>query len=145
MDVPTKIRLLKRLGQIAPEWSLKRQGLVIEHAFDPDLAAAGNNLEARQSIVMQRDFEAGECWNALAALRSRRLVDRAQKLYVSLDGLKWDTDQYANRFLDNPSEAKLYRAIREEQRRTWDFRIKVIGALTGLIGTIIGLVAIWKR
>jgi hypothetical protein len=144
MDVPTKVRLLKRLGQIAPEWSLKRQALVIEHAFDSDLAVA-KDTEARESVVMQRDFEAGEYWNALAALRSRRLVDRAQKLYVPLDGLKWDTDQYANRFLDNPSEGKLYRAIREEQRRTWDFRIKVIGALTGLIGTIIGLVAIWKR
>jgi hypothetical protein len=144
MDVPTKMRLLIRLGKIAPEWSLKWQASVIEHAFDSELAAA-KGAEARESVVMQRDLEAGEYWNALAALRSRRLVDRAQKLYVPLDGLKWDTDQYANRFLDNPSEAKLYRAIREEKRRAWDFRIKVIGALTGLIGTVIGLVAIWKR
>lgn len=44
---------------------------------------------------------------------------------------------------------KLYCAIREDRRTTWEFRIKVITvdvtALTGLAGAAIGLVAIWKK
>jgi hypothetical protein len=90
-------------------------------------------------------MRSSEYWNRLAALRSRKLVGYAEKLYISVDDLKWEKDQYGNYYLDRASQSKLYRAIVEERRRNWDFRIKVIGALTGLIGTIIGLVAIWKK
>ncbi len=126
-------------------WAVKQQALVIEHAFDSDLAKAEEDAEARQIVLAQRDFEAGKYWNELEALRSRKLVGYAEKLYISVDDLKWERDQYANFYLHRASQSKLYGAIVEERRRIWDFRIKVIGALTGLIGTIIGLVAIWKK
>ena len=41
------------------------------------------------------------------------------------------------------------RIVVEEARKTWEFRLKIIGgivgALTGLAGTLIGLVAIWRK
>jgi hypothetical protein len=145
MDVPAKIRLLNHVRKVVPMWALKQQALVIEHSFDSDLAKAKDDPEARSGIIRQRDFEASEYWNSLAALRSRKLTDYAEKLYITVNDLKWERDQYANYYLDRPSQSKLYRSIVEERRRIWDFRIKVIGALTGLIGTIIGLVAVWKK
>jgi len=145
MDVPSKIRLLNRVRKVFPMWAVKQQALVIERAFDADLEKAKGDAEARQSIIVQRDFETGEYWDQLAALRSRKLTEYAEKLYITVDDLKWERDQYANYYLDKPSQSKLYRSIVEERRKIWDFRIKVIGALTGLIGTIIGLVAIWKK
>jgi hypothetical protein len=79
-------------------WAVKQQALVIEHAFDSDLAKAKDG-EARQNLIAQRDFEASEYWNALAALRSRKLADYAEKLYIPVDDLKWERDQYANYYL----------------------------------------------
>lgn len=147
MDIPAKIRLLNRVRRVFPKWAIERQALVIEHAFDSELSQASKakDSEAQQSILQQRYFEASEYWNQLEELRSRKLVSRAQKLHISLEGLKWDTDQYANHYLDSTSQVQLHRAIREESRKVWEFRIKVIGALTGLIGTLIGLVAVWRK
>ncbi len=99
--------------------------------------------------MRDRAFEADEYRNALAELRSRQLVRRAQKHYVRLDGLVWDSDQYGNQYLSNATESQLYQAVKEERRKAWEFRLKIIGilttALTGLVGTIIGLVAILKK
>jgi len=140
-----KVRLLSKVRRVFPLWAIERQALVIEHAFDSDLAKAKEDSELRQSIIAQRNFEAGEYWHELAEFRSRKLANRAQKLYIPLDGLQWTDDGYGHRYLDAASQSQIYRAIREEGRKNWEFRIKVIGALTGLIGTIIGLVAVWKK
>jgi len=147
MDVPAKIRLLHHVRRVFPEWATERQALVIEHAFDPELseAARAKNWDAEQAIAQRRDFEASEYWHRLAELRSHKLVRRARKLHLPVDGVKWVTGNYANRYLDSASEEQLFRAIREEERKNWEFRIKVIGALTGLIGTLIGLVSVWKH
>ena|SRR5437867_1707038 len=148
MEVPTKIRLLNCFRRIFPEWTMRRQALVIEHAFDSDLAKE-KNYAARVDLTHQRDHEASEYWGALAEFRSRQLVNEAQKVYIPLDGMEWETDQYANRYLDSQSQSKLSKLVVEETRKTWEFRLKVIGgvigALTGLVGTIIGLVAVWKK
>ena len=76
MDVPTKIRLLNTLRKAFPKWATRRQALVIERAFDADLANA-KDWEARQSILQRRDFEAAEYWDQLAQLRSQELVTKA--------------------------------------------------------------------
>jgi hypothetical protein len=148
MGIPTKLRLLHAARKICPEWAIERQAIFIEHAFDSDLAATKNG-EARQEIIAQRDFEAGEYWEELAEFRTRKLVSRAQRLHIPLDDLKWRDGNHGNRYLDNASEYKLYSAIREDRRTTWELRIKIITvvvtALTGLAGAAIGLVAIWKK
>ncbi len=140
MDVPQKIRFLNRFQAVFPEWTFKRKALTIEEAFDDDLAAA-KDAEARHVVLQQRAFEADEYWNALAERRSRHLENQARKLYLSVDGLEWQIDSYANRYLDSASQSKLHRAIIEERRKIWGFRLKVIGALTGLVGAAIGLLA----
>jgi len=127
---------------------MRRQALVIEHAFDSDIANE-KNLNARNNIASQRYYEASEYWGALAEYRTHRLLERARRLYILPGEGKWETDGYANRYLDDDSLAKVYQLVVEANRKTWDFRLKVvgvvIGSLTGLIGTLIGLVAIWKK
>jgi hypothetical protein len=148
MDTPTKIRLLGHFRRVFPVWSLQRQALVIEQAFDSAYKAAGS-WEERQGILQQRDYEASEYWNAVTAFRSRKLVNRAEKLYIDTSNLEWERDQYANHWLCDGAQSKLNRLVVEEERKAWEFRLKVIGgvvgALTGLAGTLIGLVAIWRK
>jgi len=144
VDVQTKLWLLNRVRKLFPEWAIERQAIVIEHAFDADLAAT-KDAEARQALEAQQDAESKEYWDELAELQSHKLIRRANKLHIPLDGLIWHKGIYNNRYLDPKVRIRLHNAIREEKRKTWEFRMKVIGALTGLIGTIIGLVAILKR
>jgi hypothetical protein len=144
VDVPTKIRLLNYVRKVFPELAIERQAGVIEHAFDAELAAAKGAKE-RHLVEAQRDHEASEYWDELAELQSHKLVRSANKLHILIDSLEWKRGNYGNHYLDSKTQAQLYRAIREEKRKSWEFRMKVIGALTGLVGTIIGLVAILKR
>jgi hypothetical protein len=144
VDVRTKLRLLNRVRKVFPEWAIERQAIVLEHAFDADLATAKNS-EARQELEAQRDAESSEYWEQLAELQSHKLIRHANKRHIPLDGLIWHLGNYGNRYLDAKVRIRLYNAIREEKRKTWEFRMKLIGALTGLVGTIIGLVAILKR
>jgi hypothetical protein len=75
---------------------MRRQALVIQHAFDSDMAKA-KDLEARQVIASERYHESSEYWGALAEFRTNQLLDRARKLYLVPDGMQWITDGYANR------------------------------------------------
>lgn len=143
MDVPKKIRLLNRVGKVFPAWAIKRQALIIERAFDDDLAKAKDE-EARHYVLQQMDFEAREYWNKLSEIRSRKLVNQAQK-YIAVDDVVWHSDEYANRYLDNATQVKLRRLILEERHKDWEFRLKVVAALTGLFGTLIGLLAFLEK
>lgn len=145
--VPQKIRVLNRIRGIFPQWTLQRQARLIEHTFDAEVAEAKANKdwEALQIIGSQCHGESAEYWDALADLRSQRLEKKASARGVSTEGVEWETGVYGNRYLSQASETKLRRALIEERRRDWEFRLKVIGALTGLVGTLIGLVALLTR
>jgi hypothetical protein len=151
MNAAKKIRLLGYFKRFFPIWTTTLQAWVVEKAFDSDLAAA-KDWNSRQEIISSRDFELSEFWGAINSLNCKKLVKRARKLHLSLEGAEWNDDQWGNRYLDDASESTLYHAIQDERRKVWDFRLKVlavvgtlIAALTGIIGTLIGLIAILKR
>jgi hypothetical protein len=144
MDIATKLRILDRIGEIFPAWAIERQARIIERAFDSELAKAKSE-EERQEVNQRRRFEASEYWDELAQFRSRRLISQTRKLYVPLENLVWETGDFGHRYLEDESEARIYRALREEKQKLCDFRIKMLVALTGLIGTLIGLVSLFGR
>ena len=143
MEVRTKIRALNWVKVIFPEWAIRLQARVVYAAFDDELAQARDG-EAREHVRSQRAFETSEYWDELRTLRSDRLIKQAHELYVSTEGLIWITGNFGHKYLDGPSESELKRAVRDQKHKIWEFRIKILTALTGLIGTIIGLVSIWK-
>lgn len=149
MDTPKEIRLLERLKKFFPEWVVEQQARTIERAFQPELRKARNDPEARYKIERQREFEVTEYWDELAQLRSRKLVKQARKLHIPLGPVKWETGNYGHNYLADETETHLYREIREENRKIWEFRIKAIIALTGLLGTLIGVLTVlssfWKK
>jgi CRISPR/Cas system CSM-associated protein Csm4 (group 5 of RAMP superfamily) len=90
---------------------------------------------------------------------SDELLYEAQRLYLPTpshdDKQKWDSDHslYSpTRYLTPEAMTELRGAIRKEraeQRVVFEWWLKVLGGavgiLTGLIGALIGLVAIWKK
>jgi hypothetical protein len=73
------------------------------------------------------------------------LIARANKLFVPLTDVKWESGQYGIKYLDRESESKLYNSVQDARRKTWDFWIKVILALAALASTITSLVLALKK
>jgi hypothetical protein len=103
-------------------------------------------------------------WIAIEAAEKKAISDEllteAQRLYLPTpshnDEQKWDSDLHAlhspTRYLTPEAMTELRGAIRKEraeQRVLFEWWLKVLGGavgiLTGLIGALIGLVAIWKK
>ena len=140
---PQKIRVLNRFRGIFPQWTLRRQVRVIEHTFDSEIAEAKRqkDWDGVQAIEGNASDECAEYWDALAELRSERLVKKASKRGILTEGLEWQIGNYGERYLTHTSETKLRRAVIDDVRKDWEFRLKIIGALTGLVGALIGLAA----
>jgi hypothetical protein len=87
------------------------------------------------------------------------LGDQAQRLYLPTPSLndktKWDSDYAVHeptRFLTPEAMTELRSSIRKERaerRAVFEWWLKLIGGLvgivTGLVGALIGLVAIWRK
>ena len=76
---------------------------------------------------------------------ARGLIAKARRLYVPLDDLIWETGHFGQRFLTPASEAKLFNALKVARRDNWELWVKIILALSGLVGALTGMLAVWKK
>jgi hypothetical protein len=144
MDLPKKILILNCMKKVCPEWALILQAKAVERAFDADISKAKSEKE-RDNLTSRCQYDVEPFYGALDALRSRRLFRKAQKLHIATEDLKWQEDEWGHSSISNASQSKLARSIKEDERATWEFRFKIIASLIGLIGALIGLIAILKK
>jgi len=89
---------------------------------------------------------------------SRDLLERAERLYLPVPGVndtdKWlpEEEQYGWSALTPAAMTELATAINtkeRERREVWEWRAKILSAciagLTGLVGAITGLRAVWTK
>jgi hypothetical protein len=147
MDIRKKLRLLGFFQPVFPLWVLKRQAEVVHHAFAADLAEAKakKDTEGYEHLRGQQQFETTEYLDELRAIQSGRLLMEAQNLYIYVPDLKWEHGPYGHMYLDRESESKLYHAVKEQKYKMREYRLKLASAITGIIGALIGLVAVWKK
>ena len=102
--------------------------------------------------VAQLELQANE--DERAVLETMRLLSRAYHYGLPLpNGDVWDTSLRGNRqMLRRETLGQLRTAVRNEEKERWqywDLRFKVIIMLmtstAGVIGTLIGLVAVWNK
>lgn len=98
----------------------------------------------------------GECKRRLAAVETDELLDKAQSYGIELprDKKHWwrDDIDYAGEdfrsYLTDAGKAGVKKLIRDEWRLAVDWWVKIIvsvlAALTGLVGAIIGMLALLK-
>jgi hypothetical protein len=108
------------------------------------LKAAGKN-QVRNDIEQQRYWEVCQYEDRIASIRSRRLVAEAENFFIYLPDLICDQGNYGDRYLDKASISRLFHAVKEQKDKNRDYRLKMAGALTGIIDALIGLLAIWKK
>jgi hypothetical protein len=120
---------------------------VIYRAFDAELAKAkaDGKRDELGGLEQQRYWEISEYEDKILAIRSRKLMADANDLYVYIPDLQWETGNYGDRYLERASASKLYLAVKEQKDKVREYRLKLAGACTGLIGALIGLIAVWKK
>jgi hypothetical protein len=128
---------------------LKRGVKEIDKKYIPIFDAAG---EDEDSVVDNYIDEVSEYQTRLNFIRTLKLLRKANKLGIEVPDKQtdWFTDAYnvqadaTYKVLTELGEARVRNLIRKQRREDMEWWIKVIGALTGLIGVLIGLVAILK-
>lgn len=154
-------RLKALLARVSSERYIRWNLRAARRAHRKRLKEPGANRE-----VLERDlyWEEQEWLDWLRELEDKRLIEDARKMDVYLDDIPFPLDEenrrlphfrhgtWGDEFLQSDSRAALRKAMRErgpiyrkETREVWDLRIKILTALTGLVGVIIGLVAVLRK
>jgi hypothetical protein len=130
--------------------ALRQEVRKIEKKYWPDMAAADNEFEEGE-IIGNFLAEAADFQTELDFLKTQKLLSQARKLGIKIPsqypGLFQERDSFngvIRKVLSPIGEAQLRNRIRKQKREDIDYYLKIVTALTGLIGTIIGLVAILK-
>jgi hypothetical protein len=142
-------------------WKLRARARKSERIFNGLVRASGKPVEDCSGEDWYADYGCEEI--SIDALERKAISDElqyeAQKLYLPAPALndeqKWDSDHAImspTRFLTPEAMTELRSAIRKEraERRAvfeWWFKILggAVGIITGLVGALIGLIAIWKK
>lgn len=144
MNIKTKLRFFNVVQRFFPIWALRRQSKIVSRAFEADLRKA-KTTEERERLEYEQYFELSEYDEAIQAIHSQRLTAEARELFVHVPGLEWETGHWGGRFLKEESLSQLHHAVKAQKDSIRDYRIRIISALTGVIGALIGLLAIWKK
>jgi hypothetical protein len=106
----------------------------------------------RMRIFQQWDYETGWVRAELGQLDRRVLRRRAEQRGIELppdDDSSWVLHQETGtKYLNETARVRVRRAIKQDRRESIKWWVEVwapiLGALTGLIGALIGLLALWR-
>lgn len=125
-----------------PVWYNNRQLIFLHREFERDRKRA-KTKEEKEGLWHREQFEASDYCGDRETILTRRLLAKARKFYLSLEDLPipsnqdthWEEGHFGQRYLTSRSYAALQRAIWQARKEHWDFWLKIIGAVTGLVGT----------
>jgi hypothetical protein len=136
-----------------PSWTCRCQLRKLAAVYRRLIKEVGDDKKHRDNLIAEWQFESEEYLDEIAGIQSRRLVKEAQKELVDVFAVvkdnEWTQGRFGETFLKARALARLNKAVSEAKRAKWEFRLKVIsgiaGVLTGLVGSVIGLVAVLKK
>lgn len=116
------------------------------------IAAAKKEGMSEQEALASYSLEYQLISEKIDFLKSRYLISKANKLslpvptaYAKENEDYWERSQYDGKYyLSEKGYHSLQAAIRKEQKERLEVIIPIITAITGLIGVVIGLVAVFK-
>lgn len=133
---------------------LSKQKGKIRSTYTKELAsarAAGKNIYDLRALESEAWFEEGMVDEEIALLITDFLVSKADKHFIATPSRKeegmWEQcDKISERFVLTKAGISAVRSsIRTEAKERRDLILPVIAALTGVIGTITGLIAVLKK
>jgi hypothetical protein len=144
MKLKTILRPFQFLQRFFPVWALRRQANILSHRYEADLRRT-KNRDDRERIEFDQYVDLSDFEETIQTIQSKRLMVKARELFIYVPDLKWEQGQWGGRYLSEESMSKLYHAVKAQKDSTREYRLKVAGALTGIIGALIGLIAIWRK
>jgi len=133
---------------------LSKQKGKIRSEYAKDLAsarAAGNSINDLRALESEAWFEESMVNEEIALLITDFLVSKADKHFIATPSRKeegmWEQcDKISERFVLTKAGISAVRSsIRTEAKERRDLILPVIAALTGVIGTLTGLIAVLKK
>jgi hypothetical protein len=129
---------------------------------------AAKSRDDRQELEAFHNFDMRELDDWLTSIEDDELIAKTARMDLSLDDISepeggpddipghWHTSESGTRILYIDSRRELRKAVRErapayrkERREIYDFYLKVIigigGMITGIGGTLIGIISILKK
>jgi len=126
---------------------LKEKG-ELKDSFSSFLRHGGGVEEEKEHFGEEYLLHLGEIEERLSCLEDDCLVRKARSLYISIppdtDENIWGSQNFGRfKNLTSNGRSHLSNEIRKRKKENIELGIKLILALTGLVGAFIGLVAIW--
>jgi hypothetical protein len=131
--------------------SRKRRTEAIYRKAIEDARASKQTVEQVRSIDSEEMFETAILDDEIAALQTKFLVKAAERTLLpvptfDVDGPEWQEASTTGRWhLSVEARAALRRNLRVESKERWELWYRWIPLVTGLLGTLIGLVSVFKR
>lgn len=137
------------------EWKkyrkLKREIILLEK----EESTLGENTNPKEKSELYSKL--GDRHRKLSAIETDKILSKVQKLGIELptgkkhwwwDDIDYEGEDFRN-YLTDDGKAGVKKLIRNERRNSVDWWVKmivsVLAALTGLIGSIIGVLAVLKK
>lgn len=145
-------RIKRRYKEYKEERRLKGIIRQQEKKYAPFIAACKD--EASEDAVFDELFDAvNDIELVLEQRKMKKLTRKATSLGIEVPDKKneewyWQRTSLEGEpftVLTDVGEAQLRTLIRKHRRETFEWWVKIISGLTGLIGTLIGLIAVLKK
>ena len=129
---------------------------LLDSSYVKDISEAKkqDDYQKIQTLKEERDFEICLIDEEIDEYRTRKLLKKARRLMLSIpqaprngeskdENGHWYEGQYTGgRYLTNEGMRALRRAIHQERKEQFDLWFSLLAALTGFLGTLIGLVVV---
>ena len=150
-------KLLSRSERIRL-WYLERDLSALSRDYHREIEEARKGNGDRQEIESRYAFEHNYTAEEMESIRTERLLRRARALRVPLPSRRpsgfnyededenWSLGSAIGEWtLTQEGEARLRQSIREEEKASRENAAFWFGIVTGVLGTLTGLVAVWKK
>lgn len=130
----------------------------IKRSYDRDvesLTQKGESQDEIQSILQNTAFETDMAQEQIQIILSARLFHEANRLgipsprYTDPDSDLWERSYRGQVYLSFKGQPELRSSIRKEKKERWEARALILKdiavPITGIIGVITGLVAVFRK
>ncbi len=132
-------------------YSRKRERIRKLYSKDLEVAKKKDDREEIQSLLSALDYEQSEPEEKIKLLKTQYLISIADKLSLPTPPITekeegWEESGFSGRHvLTNKGITELRSLIRQEKRERYELIFRWVSILIGLIGAIIGLVAVLNK
>lgn len=132
-------------------YSRKRERIRKLYSKDLEVAKKKDDREEIESLLSALDYEQSEPEEKIKRLKTQYLISIADKLSLPTPPItekeeRWEESGFSGRHvLTNKGITELRSLIRQEKRERYELMFRWVSILIGLIGAIIGLVAVLNK